>query len=110
MRQRIINFALRNLLHAVVLDDVIKQDKAGNIFIGGSQATEDQVRQLIAECKALEGFMVWKILNENIKKDALDRGWNNATNLDQLNTGKVMFYTLDLQKSIINMLRSKERK
>ncbi len=110
MKQRIINFLFRRLLNAVVLSDIIVQDaKTKEVRIGGRIIGDIEMRQLVAEAKSIQGFYLWKILNETIKSDALDRGWNKATTMDELNAGKTMFYTLDLQNSIISIIRKKER-
>jgi len=109
MKQRIINYLFRHLLNSVVLDDVIKIDN-GVLKIGGNIVNDNEVKQLIAEAKALEGFTLWKILNETVKQDALDRGWKNSVKMEDLNTGKTMYYTLDLQNSIIRLIRSREKK
>ena len=109
MKQRIINYLFRYLLNSVVIDDVIKIDK-GVITLGNNIINDNELRQLIAEAKALEGFTLWKILNETIKQDALDRGWKNSVKMEDLNTGKTMYYTLDLQNSIIRLIRSREKK
>lgn len=109
MKQRIINYLFRYLLNAVVLEDVI-ETKNGNIYIGGELVNDNELKQLVAEAKALEGFSLWKILNETVKKDALNRGWNNSIKMEDLNTGKTMFYTLDLQNSIVKIIRSREKK
>ena len=109
MRQRIINFLLHKILNLVVQDDVLKVEK-GVIYIGKEKLEDTELRALIAEAKALEGFYLWKILNESIKQDAMNRGWNNATSIEELNSAKTIFYTLDLQNSIVKLIRSKENK
>lgn len=91
------------------MDDVLKIDK-GDVIIGGKKVSEDEIKQLIAEAKALEGFTLWKIINETIKQDALDRGWKNSVKMEDLNTSKTIFYTLDLQNSIVRLIRSREKK
>jgi hypothetical protein len=109
MKQQVKNFLLRNLLKVVIIDDVLTV-KNGVIHIGSKPILDTELRAMIAEAKALENFAIWKIINESIKQDAINRGWNNATSIDDLNTGKTMFYTLDLQNSIIRLIRSKEKK
>lgn len=107
MKQKIINYLFHKLLNAVVLDDVIKSDKRG-LFIGGKLVGNLELRQLVAEAKAMEGFRLWKIMSESIKQDALDRGWNKSTKIEDLNTGKTIFYVVDLQESIIRLLKNKD--
>jgi hypothetical protein len=109
MKQKLINFLLHKILNLVVQDDVLKVDK-GIIYIGKNKLEDIELRALIAEAKALEGFYLWKILNESIKQDAMNRGWNNATSIEELNSAKTIFYTLDLQNSIVKLIRSRENK
>lgn len=109
MKQRIINFLFRKLLNAVVLEDVLKEfDK--KLYIGGKEIGEIELRSLISEIKALENMRIWNIINETLKYEALDTGWNKSTNIDQLNTGKTIYYTLDVQRSIIKKIKSREKK
>lgn len=109
MKQRLINWLLRKSLNAVVLDDVIKVEK-GKMYVGSNEITAMELKQLIAEVKALEGFRLWQILNETVKNDAVDRGWNKSVKMEDLNTGKTMFYTLDLQSSIIKSIKARDKK
>lgn len=109
MKQRLINFLLHRVLNTIVQDDVIRESK-GIIYLGNKEIKEQDLRILLAEIKALETMSIWRIINETIKQDALDRGWNKSTSVEDLNVGKTMFYTLDLQNSIIRTLKSKEKK
>ncbi len=107
MKQRIINYLFHRLLNVVVLEDVIRHDKTG-IYLGNNLISKDELRQLSAEAKALEGFRIWHIMNETLRQDALNRGWNNSKTMDDLNAGKTIFYTLDLQNSIIRLLKRRD--
>ncbi len=109
MKQRIINFLLKNLLSTVVVEDIMVVSK-GKILIGGQEIKETELRSLIAEVKALKGFRIWNIINETVKQEAFDRGWNKSIKMEDLNTAKTMYYTLDLQNSIVKLIGSKERK
>lgn len=106
MKQRIKNYLFRHLLNAVVVEDILVADKTG-IYIGGYKIEDSELKQLIAEAKAMEGFRLWKIINETVKDHALKRGWNNSTSVEDLNTGKTMFHTLDIQNSIVKLLKGK---
>ena len=68
------------------------------------------MRNLITEAKALEGFRIWSIMQETIRNEAMDRGFNKSTSFDDLKTCKLMLYNLDVLKSIVNVIRSKENK
>ena len=109
IKNLIINFLFRRILNAVVVNDVLKTVK-GQIYLGNEIITEQEIRQLVQEAKALEGFRLWHIINETLKQEALDRGWNKSMSFDDLMTGKTIFYTLDMQNSIVKVIRSKEKK
>ncbi len=109
MKQRIINFFLRNVLKVVIPEDVIQNDKQGNVYLGGIKITDQELRSLVAEAKALENMRIWSIMNETIKQLAYEKGWKNSTSLEHLNTAKTEYHVLDLQQSIIKTIKSKAK-
>ncbi len=109
MKQRIINFFLRDVLKVVIPEDVIQNDKQGNVYLGGNKITDQELRSLIAEAKALENMRIWSIMNETVKQLAYEKGWKNSTSLEHLNTAKTEYHVLDLQQSIIKTIKSKAK-
>ena len=109
MKQRIKNWLLKNLLGAVVITDVATEAN-GKLLLGGKEVTDIEVNSLIAEAKALESMRVWQILNETPKQKAFERGWLKSTTLDELNTGKTMYATLELQQSLIRLIKKQQKK
>ena len=105
MRQRIINWLLKNVVRVVIPDDVIRSDKT-KLFLGTKEITEQEVKQLQAEIKALETMRLWSILNESIKQVAYERGWKDSTTMEHLNAGKIQYNTLETQASIINIIKN----
>ena len=104
MKQRIKNWLLQSMLGAVIVTDVATEDK-GTLVLGGKIATIDELRSIVEEVKALESMRLWSILNETPKQKALERGWNKSTTLEELNTAKTMYSTLELQQSIIKLIK-----
>lgn len=104
MKQRILNFLLHHF-GLVTDEDVILQDK-GNLILGGKPISQDEIKQLQAEIKALESMRLWKILNETLKYEAFVRGWKNSTKMEDLNAGKIIYHTLDVQNSIIKIIKN----
>lgn len=103
MKQKIINFLLRSYVKVVVPGDIITTSK-GNIFLGSKKITVDELQVLKAEAKALKGMRLWSIINETLKNEAFNKGWKASTTIEELNTGKAMYHTLDVQKSIVHLL------
>jgi len=106
MKQRLINYLLKTVIKVVVPNDVIR-DVRGVLYLGSEKMTEQELKNLQSEIKALEGFRVWSIINESVKRLAFERGWRDSTTMEQLNTAKTMYTTLDLQSSIINKIKNK---
>lgn len=113
MKQRIINYLLRNFARVIIPDDVISDVKdpktgASSIYLGSQKITDAEVRSLVAEAKALESMRLWSIINETIRQRAFEKGWNSSTTMEQLNTAKTMYHVLDVQNSIVKIIRRKE--
>lgn len=107
MKQWLFNYLLKNMFGMVITDDVLVVNNK-KLYLGGQLIAEHEVKSLISEVKALERMRIWSILNETPKQEALDRGWNKSTSIDELNAGKTIFYTLDTQKKILNIIKSIE--
>ena len=104
MIKRLRNFLLSELLCALVEDDIISKDRQGNIFLGQEKLTESEIRAIGQEIKFLKETRVWNIINETIKRDAMDKMFKNAKTTDDMFAGKMMLYNLDLTNKIINIL------
>lgn len=94
MRQRIINWLLRDLLNAILPDDVVTVGKSG-IFIGGKRITDAETAQLRAEAKALRGFRLWSLMTNSVKHVSHDKIFNRSVNFDDVMAGKLMLLNLD---------------
>jgi len=103
MKQRIINLLLKYVVKVIVPGDVIR-DVKGAIYLGKERVTDQELRSLQAEVKALKMMRIWSILNETPKQVAYEKGWKNSTSMEHLNTAKTMWSVLDLQESIINTI------
>lgn len=108
MRQRIKNWLLRHSLGAVAINDIASESK-GILKLGGQAITEAEIRSLVSEVKAIESTRMWHILNETIKQKAFERGWLKSTTMEELNTAKTMFSTLELQSSLLKLIKKQEK-
>ena len=106
MKQRIKNFLLSKTLKILVPSDVIK-DMKGVLYLGSEKLTDQELRVLQAEAKALKMMRLWSILCETPKQIAFERGWKNSTTMEELNTAKTMYSVLDFQESIISIIKNK---
>ncbi len=106
MKQRLINWFFGRIIKVTNPNDVIRQD-AGKIYLGTKMITEQERKSLISEIKALENMRIWSIINETVKQAAFERGWKNSTTIEELNIAKTEYRTLEVQQSIINVIKGK---
>jgi len=107
MIQKIKNYLYGHLLRVVIPQDVIT-DRKGILFLGDIPLENTELQSLQSEIKALDKMRIWSIVNETVKEKAYEKGWLTSTTMEHLNTAKTMDYTLDLQKSIIDIIRNKK--
>ena len=109
MKQRIKNWLFGKFVRVVIPQDIISQDQRTKVIsLGGKPMTENELRSLQNECKALSDMRIWSILSETVKQQAFDTGWTTSTTMEHLNTAKTMYHTIDLQQSIINIIKNKD--
>jgi len=106
MRQRIINWFLGRIFNVTNHFDVIRESK-GVIYLGNKPLSKIEHDNLISEIKALENMRIWSILNETVKQAAFERGWKNSKTIEELNIAKTEYRTLEVQQSIINVIKGK---
>jgi hypothetical protein len=106
MRQKLINFCLSKILKFIVPNDVIRDIK-GKLYLGNEEITSQELKALQEEIKALKMMRVWSILTETPKQIAYERGWRDSTTMEHLNTAKTMFSVIQLQESIVDIIKKK---
>ncbi len=99
---------LNNFLSPIDLNSLIGLDKKhGIIFIGGVMASDVQLSNLRSEAEAFKQFSLYKLLMETPKQLAHNAMFTDDGKLqDLLIKGRVILYTLDAQKNIIDTLTS----
>lgn len=100
------NELLREFFNAVVDEDVVTQDKAGRIFLGGELVSVAEADNLQKEAKMLERMKIWKLLTNTLIDQAHKVMFNNAETYDDMRNGKMMLYNIGVQKSIVERLKN----
>ncbi len=109
LKGRISNKLLSHLLGAITIDEIVTQDaKTKVILVDKVPLSIDDLKQLNAEIKALEGSRIWKLLLHTTKNKAEERIFNQSVTIDDIHFGKAMLYNLSLQQSIIDVIKSKK--
>ncbi len=90
----------------IVTDDPLK----GLIYINKQPVDTQRLLNLRAEAEFLANSELWKIIYETIKDNAQRTMFINSKTLDDLQKGKSMLYTLDLQRQIVELFKKVKRK
>jgi hypothetical protein len=106
MRQWIINLLLKKVVGVTIPDDIIRDIK-GTLYLGDLPLSQEELRMLVSEAKALEKMRLWSIVNETMKQKCYEKGWKNSTNIEHLNIAKAEYAVLDTQESIIKIIKNK---
>lgn len=91
-------------------DKVFSTTKTGIIMLNGKQITSVELKNLKAEVRTFQNFMLYGILVNSIRKLAIDKAVLTATDLyspkgnEQVLAGKMMIYNIDIIQTIINRI------
>ena len=107
MKNWIKNWLLRHYLNAVTAEDVITQDKYGNIYLGLIKITTQEKENILQEINFIEKTRIWKIYIESLKDEAQKRIFVHSKTPDDLFAGKMMLYSLDVMLKINNIFKKK---
>ena len=98
------NDLLKDLLCAVVAEDILGVDKMGKIYLNKELIRDDEIRMLQAEAKFLNNSRLWSILTNTLYLQAQKTMFELATSFDDMRQGKAILYAIDVQKKIIKII------
>lgn len=101
---------MNDLLSPVDLNYIVSVNRAGLIFIGGLHADDIRLQNLKAEAEAITKFEIWNLLYETPKELAQREMFVSGNNLESMQKGRSILYTLSTQKKIIDTLLSYQQK
>lgn len=91
-------------------DYIFSVSKTGLVMLNGQQVTSSELKNLKSEVRAIKEFQIWKVLQNTLKQKAIEKGMLQATDLyslagnEQVLSGKMMIFNLDIFKSIIERI------
>lgn len=98
------NWLTKNLFCTVDPKQVLKQGKNGIFLIDDEIVSKEEMRSLQSEAKFLQHTRLWQILTETIKDQAEKVMFEKSTSFEDMRTGKMMLYNINLQKQIVNII------
>lgn len=86
---------------------VFSVSNTGLILLNGEQITSQELKNLKSEVRALKEFQIYNILQNTLRQKAVEKAVLTSTDLyslkgnEQVLAGKMMVYSLDILKTII---------
>ena len=85
--------------------EVLKTTKDGKLLLFGEPITNIDLQNLKQEARALENFKLWRVMQETLKNAAVERGLVNSLNWETTLSAKMMLYSLDILKNILDIAK-----
>ena len=105
VKTRLQNWLTSRLFCSINLNDVFSVD--GRILkVGGEQLSRQEIEQLKIEISFLERSFLWKLMQEKIRSNAMETAWKKSTSFDDIKTAKTMLVNLDIQNSILEIIKN----
>ena len=76
------------------------------LTLGGEKLSDEAIKELKGEIDYLKKTRIWSILNETVRKLAIDKAINQSTDFEQVLSGKMMLHDLGIINSIIGAIDS----
>jgi hypothetical protein len=94
-------FAEKN--HIVNPFHVFDLTRAG-VYIGMEPVTRERAKELKSQASLLKGFLLWDVLQETIRNEAVYIGLKTSTNFEGVLQGKAMLLNLDIIRGIVEKM------
>lgn len=83
--------------------EVVKAVK-GVLYLGTDPMTEIEVANLKQEVRALRTFRIWRIMQETVRQQAIERGVITSENWEHVLSAKAMLFDLDILRNIVTAI------
>lgn len=88
-------------------NSLITFDKTkGLVFIGGERILPERLANLKAESEFVLKSELWKLMTETVRHMAYDMMFTKSTNFEDIRSGKMLLYHLDVQKKLMETFKS----
>lgn len=102
VKQRLITWLLRYLTCSVDPEMVVTYDERTNlVFVNGEQISHSEALSLKQEAKMLQSTRIWSLMQETLKHHARETMVTKSKTFEDMRSGKLMLYNLNIQQKII---------
>ena len=106
LKRYILKLAVRNLLNAVTIDDLLRIEQS-KLFIGDRQLTDPEVAALQNEARVFKRSLLWKLMNYNLYWIANFKMIRGADSEIDMQFGRAMTHTIGTLEAFIDKLSKK---
>lgn len=108
LKKKLLNYLTNKLLHSISEEDILSLVKTSNgqgyYLLGGKKISKQQLTHLKQDAAIIKEMEMWKILNATLTANAHKMMFINSKSFEDVISGKLMLYNLDVQNKIINTL------
>lgn len=108
LKQKLLTYLTRNLLCAVDEKMVITQVNTSNnrsyYLLNGEKIASGQLVKLRHDANIIKDTDLWKIFENTLRSHAHKMMFTKSQTFDDVLSGKLMLYNLDIQKKILDTL------
>ena len=100
-----LNWLIRDFLKGFTVDKTL-QFRDGKIYLASKALTREDVERLQREAEMFSKSLVWKILNNEVRSEALKIGVERSISQDDNLLSKGMILNLDTINTLLQRLKS----
>jgi hypothetical protein len=104
----LLNLTLKYLFPSVMENSVLKE-VGGVMYVGGEKMTDHDIANLTSECLFLKESRLWDVFMNTVKSQAREVMFERSKSFDDMLSGKLMLYNLDVLDSIVRRFAGKKR-
>lgn len=104
-KMRIMNALLVNV-YALPIQDIVKLDQNGTLLVRGRQLTIEQAQSLIQSAAGLKDNFARKLIQEQVKFEAVKIGIHKALDNDALMFSKAALWYIEQEEAILSEIVS----
>ena len=105
IKQRLAMWLLPRLINSIKVEDVVSFSRDG-IYLGGYKVGKEELHALKEEIKYFEKARIWEILTNTLAFKAIERIGEKSITFDDVWSGKMMLFNIELQKNILSVIKN----
>jgi predicted lipoprotein len=103
-KDKLFNRLTKHLFNTIDIDDVLRSDTTGKVYLRGKQIDIGQLAALIENAKAFKTSGLWKLMQNEAKYAAKKIIYDETKTLEDARFGKAMLLNLEVLENFLERL------